>query len=288
MSPIEHPLYRPLSPVVKRRGTLFVATYEMPRHLSLVCEALLRQSTNQFEVVFCDDGSGPATKEIIQNFSRRAPFKVIHVWQENKGFRKCRILNEGLRQSSEEVLIFLDGDTVPHRKYIQDHLEQQENGVYLAGRRVMLGEALSNALTPETVAQGYFDYPRLSLFKDVILGRSQYFQRSFRVGHNGLRRILRMDRVTDMIGCNYSVARWAMEAINGFDEEYEGYGREDTDAEIRFQNLGLRIKSLKGLALQFHVWHPRREFTPANEDRLEELRRSKRIRCEKGIKVVTT
>ena len=91
-----------------------------------------------------------------------------------------------------------------------------------------------------------------------------------------------MNRVVDLKGCNYSVAREALEAINGFDEAYEGYGREDTDVELRLQNLGYRIKSLKGLALQFHVWHPRREFTPANEDRLEELKQSGRVRCSLG------
>ena len=74
-----------------------------------------------------------------------------------------------------------------------------------------------------------------------------------------------------------------METINGFDETYEGYGREDTDVELRLQNLGLKIKSLKGIALQFHVWHPRREFTPANDQRLEELKTSKRIRCKNGL-----
>ena len=98
-----------------------------------------------------------------------------------------------------------------------------------------------------------------------------------------MRTRLGMDRIADLKGCNYSIPREALEAINGFDEEYEGYGREDTDVELRLQNLGLRIKSLKGVALQFHVWHPRREFTPGNDERLEELKRSGRVRCEKGL-----
>jgi GT2 family glycosyltransferase len=92
-----------------------------------------------------------------------------------------------------------------------------------------------------------------------------------------------MDRVADMKGCNYSLPRAALEAINGFDEAYEGYGREDTDVELRLQNLGYRIKSMKGLALQYHVWHPRREFVPANDERLEEVRRTGRVRCERGL-----
>ncbi len=93
-----------------------------------------------------------------------------------------------------------------------------------------------------------------------------------------------MHRVDDMKGCNYSVYRRHLIAINGFDEKYEGYGREDTDIEIRLQNLGLSIKSMKGLALQYHVWHPRREFTTANDDRLDEIKRTGRVSCEQGLR----
>ena len=74
-----------------------------------------------------------------------------------------------------------------------------------------------------------------------------------------------------------------MVLINGFDEAYEGYGREDTDVEIRLKNMGLKMKSLKGLALQYHVWHERRGFTPVNDSLLQEAILSKKIRCKKGL-----
>src|SRR4051812_28951589 len=97
----------------KITASLFVSTFNMPLHLELVCEALLRQTRQDFEVIICDDGSGEPTKVVIDDFTKRAPFPVQHVWQENKGFRKCRILNEGLRKSRGEICIFLDGDCVP-------------------------------------------------------------------------------------------------------------------------------------------------------------------------------
>jgi hypothetical protein len=267
------------------KASLFVTTYEMPRHLELVCAALERQSVapGDVEILFCDDGSGGETARIIEDFQSRTRFAVHHVWQEHQGFRKCRILNQALRQARGETMIFLDGDCVPHRRYIEDHLRMQEEGRYLAGRRVELGPEISATLTPETVRAGFFDWPHPRFFWSVLRGDSEYPQRSVRVPWSKLRSLLKMDRVVDLKGCNYSVSRKALEAINGFDEAYEGYGREDTDVEIRLQNLGLKIKSLKGLALQFHVWHPRRDFTPANDDRLEELKRSGRVRCELGF-----
>jgi glycosyltransferase involved in cell wall biosynthesis len=265
------------------RGSLLLATYEMPEHLALVCAALERQSTKDFEVLICDDGSGQKTRQIIESFQAQAPFEVRHFWQENQGFRKCRILNEALRQARGETMIFLDGDCVPHRHFIRDHLEQQEEDRYLAGRRMELGPELSAKLTPEMVRRGFFDRPGLALIRSVLQGDSEHLQRSIRIPWPGLRSRLGMERVDDMKGCNFSVSKKALEAINGFDEAYEGYGREDTDVEIRLQHLGLKIKSLKGLALQFHVWHPRREFTPKNDTRLEDLKRSGRVRCEQGI-----
>ena len=264
-------------------GSLFVSTYEMPRHLELVLAALERQSSIDFELLICDDGSGAETKEIVDRFIVRAPFPVRHFWQDHQGFRKCRILNEALRNARGETAIFLDGDCIPHRDYVRDHLEQQSEASYCAGRRVELGSWLSATLTPEKVGMGYFDRPNLDLALSVLKGDSEHLQRAFRVPVPALRRWLGMEKVDDLKGCNYSVARKHLIAINGFDEEYEGYGREDTDIEIRLQNLGLKIRSLKGLALQFHVWHPRREFTPSNDSRLDEARKTGRIRCAQGL-----
>jgi glycosyltransferase involved in cell wall biosynthesis len=266
----------------KPKASLFVTTYEMPHHLRLVLAALERQTFQDLELILADDGSGEKTRQIVEDFKTRAPFPFKYIWQENKGFRKCRLLNEALRQSEGEICVFLDGDCVPHKDYVRDHVENQEEGRYLAGRRMELGPELSQSLTAEQVKRGFFDYPRLPLIRSVMKGDSEHLQRSVRIPWAGLRRRLGMDRIDDLKGCNYSVPRKALEALNGFDEAYEGYGREDTDVELRLQNLGLKIKSLKGVALQFHVWHPRREFTPANDDRLEKLKQNGRVRCEQG------
>lgn len=263
--------------------SLFVATYEMPRHLELVCAALERQSEQDFEILFCDDGSGPATRRVIDEFKALSRMQVRHVWQEHQGFRKCRILNQAVREAQGQIFVFLDGDCVPHRHFVHDHLEAQESGRYLAGRRVELGRGLSEKLTPRAVRGGFFDWPHPSLIRSALTGETEFLNRTVRVPWAGVRRAIGMDRIADLKGCNYSIPREALEAINGFDEEYEGYGREDTDVELRLQNLGLRIKSLKGVALQYHVWHPRREFTPGNDARLDELKRSGRVRCEKGL-----
>lgn len=268
---------------MKPLTSLFITTYEMPRHLELVCAGIETQSEKLFEVLFCDDGSGSETGTVIADFQRRNSISVTHLWQQNLGFRKCKILNQAVRQAKADVFIFLDGDCIPHRHFVRDHLEQQEQGRYLAGRRVELGRHLSQRLSSERIRNGFFDYPTLPLIQSAIRGDTQNLQRSVRLPWPGVRRLFKMDRVADLKGCNYSLPRKALEDINGFDETYEGYGREDTDVELRLQNYGYKIKSLKGLALQYHVWHPRREFTPANELRLEDLKSTSRSMALKGL-----
>jgi len=264
-------------------ATLILATYEMPHHLSLVLAALRNQSATSYEVIVCDDGSGEETKQLIDDFVNSVTFRVSHIWQENKGFRKCRILNQGLNKALGKTAIFLDGDCIPHRHFVKDHLALQKPGTYVAGRRVELGQKISAWLSSHAIEGGFFDRPSLRMLLSVVFGGSEHFQRTIRYPWKYVRKLLGMLRIDDMKGCNFSVSMNALRSINGFDEDFEGYGREDTDVEIRLQNLGFKIQSAKGLALQFHAWHPRREFTPSNEGRLEEVIKSKKVRCKSGM-----
>lgn len=279
-------------PAVPVRASLLLATHEMPRHLELVLAGLERQTLppDAFEILLCDDGSGPETQKVVENFKASSARPLTHIWQEHKGFRKCRMLNEALRVARGKTLIFLDGDCVPHPDFIRDHLDQQEEGYYLAGRRVELGPWFSATLSTDDIKRGLLDGPSLKLLVSCLRDDSEHFQRSLHIPNRGVWRWLRgpmkLNQVPDLKGCNFSLPKAAMEAINGFDESYEGYGREDTDVEIRLQNLGLKIKSMKGMALQYHVWHPRRDFTPANDDRLDIVRRTGRVVCNEGIRKI--
>ncbi len=264
-------------------ASILLATYEMPVHLEKVLSALERQSYAEFEIILCDDGSGDRTRAVVESARSRIQQRIEHLWQKNEGFRKCRILNAGIRASRGSLLIFLDGDCVPHRDFVLDHVRSWRDGFYSAGRRVEVEERFSREITPEAIRLGILDRTGLKVICAKLSGQIDHLQRTWRIPYPWLRRILGMHRILDLKGCNFSVDRSSMERINGFDESYEGYGREDTDVEIRLQHAGLKIRSLKGLALQYHLWHERRAFTPANDDRLEQLRASGRVRAERGL-----
>jgi GT2 family glycosyltransferase len=129
------------------------------------------------------------------------------------------------------------------------------------------------------VASGLF-----RLFMDSLRKTgSKPFHRAYMVKNPLFRKISGLEKVVDLKGCNFSALREHMLAIDGFDESYEGYGREDTDVELRLLNLGLQIRSAKNLCLQFHLWHEQRGFTPANEELLDEVKRTKRVKAKRGL-----
>lgn len=266
------------------KASLFVATHDLPRHLQFVCAALTRQKNiRDFEILFCEDGQNLLNKDIIENFKKNSPFETNHFTQPHHGFRKCKILNRALSEARGDLCIFLDGDFVPHPEFVKDHVDNWRPGFYSAGRRIEVGESLSNQLTLEDVEKGFFDGFTLRLARDVFRGESEYLQRSVHISNTLLRNLLGLNHVVDLKGCNYSVSRKTLIDLNGFDESYEGYGREDTDLEIRMLNHGLKINSLKGLAVQYHLWHPRRDFTPANETLLNNVRLEKRTKALIGL-----
>lgn len=269
----------------KPLASVIMTTYNAPKHLALALASMQIQTTHDFELHIADDGSSAETSQLVEDFIDRAPFSVVYSWQADLGYRKTKILNEAIRKSRGDYLIFVDGDCIQHKDFVRNHLKYRQKNCYLAGRRVELGPSLSEWVTPEMVLRGQFSRPNLQVLLSCLKKDSAYFHRSFALYNPTLRRVLRMEKVDDLKGCNFSVDRESMMKINGFDEDYVGYSREDTDVELRLQALGLKIKSLKGLALQYHVWHPRLSEDGNNIRKLHEryhLVRESAV-CKNGI-----
>lgn len=269
------------------KASIILATYQWPQALSLVLSGLLTQSEKSFEVMIADDGSDESTKAVIQEYAARAFFPIKHFWQENRGFRKSRILNQAIKEARGETLIFLDGDCVPHKGFVAQHIALQDGAHYVAGRRVDLSREFTESLSPQAIEKGILNGHPAGLFRlwlDSLRKKgSKPFHRAYMVKHPWIRKAFGMEKVADLKGCNFSALRKDILAIDGFDESYEGYGREDTDVEIRLQNLGRKIRSGKNLCLQFHLWHQSRAFTPVNEDLLADVRNSKRFKAKRGM-----
>lgn len=267
----------------KPLASIIMTTYNQPRHLMLALAGLQIQTEKNFELHIADDGSASETSELIERFMDQAPFPVVYSWQQDLGYRKTKILNEGIRKAKADYIIFIDGDCIPHKDFVKNHLKYRQRGYYLAGRRVELGPSFSARLTPDMILRGRLNRPSVGLTLSCLRKDSEYWHRCLPVYNPFLRRVLKMEKIDDLKGCNFSVDRESIYKINGFDEDFEGYAREDTDLELRLQYLGLKIKSLKGLAIQYHVWHERLSESEGNKRKLRETSGVADPVCRNGL-----
>lgn len=96
--------------------SVIVSTYNHPSYLTLVLDSLKNQvNAGEYEIVIADDGSGPETKKVVEDFQKIFPVPLIHAWQEDLGFRLAASRNNACKLSSGDYLIFIDGDAFQKR-----------------------------------------------------------------------------------------------------------------------------------------------------------------------------
>jgi cellulose synthase/poly-beta-1,6-N-acetylglucosamine synthase-like glycosyltransferase len=263
--------------------TLVISVYNRPEVLRLVFAACARQSFPDFEIIVADDGSGTAVRDVVAVALRSSPQPILHLWHEDRGWRKNVILNSAIRASRGRHLVFIDGDCIPSRHFLHDHWNEREDRRVLLGRRVETSERWSRELTVRRVETGEFEHLGLREIFDGFTGRSLRVEDGIRMPGRSLRRLL-LRNVRGMLGSNFSVAREELVAINGFDELYDGPGcGEDSDVQFRLSLNGVSGKSLRNLAIQYHVWHPRTRVSDACWDRFEMIKRTRNARCLVGM-----
>ena len=103
--------------------SVIITTYNAEDWLRKVLLGFSIQTETDFEIVIADDGSTSKTKEVIASLSSRFTYPIIHVWQEDEGFQKSRILNKAILKSNSEYLLFTDGDCIPRTDFVAVHLK---------------------------------------------------------------------------------------------------------------------------------------------------------------------
>jgi glycosyltransferase involved in cell wall biosynthesis len=265
-------------------ASVLLSTYENPAWLRLALTGYGRQTTRDFEVVVCDDGSGPETAAVVEEMSGRLPVPVRHVRQEDRGNRKGRIVNEGAARSGGGLLIFSDQDCVPHRAFVAEHAGCAAPRTVGFGRVVRLGREISERADEAMVASGGLEAGPLRLAAWALSKRARAVEAGLYLGRVPWLR----DRGTafhQLFGGNFSCPRGLFEEVNGYDERMEGWGREDTELGWRLRNAGASFRTLKFRAILYHLWHASqpRERLEENDRLLEETIRTGRVRCDRGL-----
>lgn len=269
---------------MKQSLSLVVAVYNAVRNLELIFAALQRQTFSDFEVLVADDGSGPAMKELIEQTQTRVQFRVRHLWHEDRGFRKNAMLNKAVTASETDYLVFIDGDCVPHHKFLEDHQTNREPNTVLCGRRVNFSRQITGRLTLNDIQSGVYEKLSPRVLLDGLLSRSSNLEDAIRIENQSLRRLLHRNRVR-ILGCNFSVEKELLERINGFDEDYKAPGLgEDTDIAFRLGLIGARFKTLRYLAAQYHLYHPATKVGEENKRIYERVVQNADPVCNNGLR----
>jgi len=254
------------------KTSVIAAFYNNIKYLKLVLAGFQRQTEVDFELIIADDGSSEEVVREIESFTSSYSFRIKHIWHPDKGFRKNKILNQAILLSETDYLIFIDSDCVPHSNFVEEHLKEKESNTVLTGRRVNLSQKITNELTEQEIRNGFLENQYLKIIEDGLFGKSFDVEKGFYIKNKFLRRTLNK-KYRGLLGCNFSLYKKDLLAINGFDERYEAPSiGEDSDVEFRLSLNGVKVKSLNHIAVQYHLYHKLQERLQKNLDLFNEVK----------------
>ena len=265
--------------------SVIVTTYNREDALAAVLRSLARQSDPDFEVLVADDGSGPATAKLVEGFKAGVGHRVEHVWHEDRGFRAGEIRNRAILAARGEYCVFLDGDCIVRPNFVATHRQLARAGAFVTGNRVLLSRdmtatVLRDNLAPENwgiatwIAQRWRGgVNRLSALLRLPLGPLR------RLRHNAWR---------GARSCNLAIWRRDLDTVDGFDADYSGWGKEDSDIIVRLLHAGVSRKDGTFATGVIHLWHAEadRSALLENERKLASLLQGDHVRAKRGLSVL--
>ena len=258
---------------------ILIATYNWPQALQQTLMSVANQTIQPNEVLIADDGSDERTSKLIQAFKLNHPnLNIIHVWHEDNGFRLAAIRNKSIRMAQSDYIIQIDGDIILDQHFIADHLCLKEKGFFVTGSRLLLGKKITDELLESEKinfarlrwkGKNFFNTLRIPMFTGLL-------QNSYKTKGKYLYYVK---------GCNMAFWKSDLYLVNGYDESFNGWGREDTDICIRLIHAGVKKKFIKFGGVQYHLHHPlaSRDQLEANDALIEQLRLNQISFCKQGL-----
>ncbi|MDQ6955162.1 MAG: glycosyltransferase family 2 protein [Mariprofundaceae bacterium] len=226
---------------------VIISTYNNPSFLRLVLAAYAKQCDKRFSIYIADDGSNAETRDLIEHMSKGFPVEIHHIWHEDQGFRKARIHNLVLQQVKEAYVILTDGDCIAPPHFIATHRRLAQESTLICGSRILL----SPSYTQHLCQSG--NIPSFSTFyciKSRLQGHINRVFPLFLPAHLSAPK----QKISGIHGCHISCHTKDLLHINGFDESFEGWGREDSDLVARLLHSGVQRRNLRGAPV-LHLWH---------------------------------
>ncbi|MEO1529731.1 MAG: glycosyltransferase family 2 protein [Planctomycetota bacterium] len=250
-----------------QKVSVILSTYNMPVWLTKSVWGFAHQTVLPFEVLIADDGSRDETKRTIDQLRRDTGLRIRHVWHEDDGFQKCRILNRAIEQANGDYLLFSDGDCVPRTDFLEQHVLAARPGHFLSGGYYKLPMGLSETITVDDIQSG-----RAFSVRWLRSNGLPFSHRLLRLSAGQRRaQILNALTTTRPTWNGHNASGWTSDVVRagGFDERMR-YGGEDRELGERLVNAGIRPIQIRFHAICLHLDHARGYV---NEEDLENNRR---------------
>ncbi|QNM14470.1 glycosyltransferase [Fusobacterium hominis] len=267
--------------------SVIIPVYNRMEHLRALFICLINQKRKPDEVIIADDGSSQKIYDFIGDLFDKCNFTIKHVYQVDKGFRKTRSINNAVRISSGELLIFCDQDLIFGDDYIDTIYKNIKENIFLMGRAYCLSEDKKNYILEKLEYENYDNIVKdiipaeYKMTIDKMLKRDKLRRILYEIGIN--------KRGIKLVGMSVAILKKSFIKVNGYDELYIGWGNEDDDLGNRLHAAGIKGKELKTAKLQMHLWHysdPTKKGKQ-NEDyynkRKNEIFNEKKFYCEFGL-----
>jgi len=267
--------------------SVILATYNQPDWLEKVIWGYATQRHRAFEIIVADDGSTSETAALIARLKNDTGIRIQHVWHEDQGFRKCKILNKAILSANYDYLVFSDGDCIPREDFLTTHVCHATRGRFLSGGIVRLPLELSKQIKIDDILCQRST--NLAWLRQRGLSLSK---KCFKLTQSPRRaRILDQLTTTRATWNGHNASGWKQDLLqaNGFDERM-GYGGEDRELGSRLMNLGIRPYQIRHRAVCVHLDHSRsyidEEILQWNKQHRKDVRRARLTWTDHGVMAV--
>jgi glycosyltransferase involved in cell wall biosynthesis len=232
--------------------SIIICFYERLSHLKCCLDSLALQTQDFDEIVITDDGSSTATVNILKQLIKKYDFAIRHVWQEKNGFRVAAARNNGIKNSKGDYLIFFDCDMLILPGTVKKHTNEAKRKRFIAGNCKYLSQQqteqiFTSPISAEIMEKFYNELPETNLLKE----HHKFKKRTFFI------RLSLMSPKKQSLGGHFSIHREDIESVNGYDENFVGWGGEDENLGIRLASAGIHCVSAIPFARVLHIWHPK-------------------------------
>tara|TARA_R110000822_G_scaffold86989_12_gene202362 strand:- start:54869 stop:55738 length:870 start_codon:yes stop_codon:yes gene_type:complete len=251
--------------------SVLVTTYNALAWLEKVIWGYAAQTHRDFELIIADDGSSPETADRIRALRRETGLDLVHLWQPDEGFQKCRVLNKAIVTARHDYLVFSDGDCIPRADFLAVHAARAQPGYYLSGSYYKLPMRTSEAIGLDDIrTQRCFQIDWLRAH-----GLPTSRKNLKVIAGPRLARFLNATTPTrcNLKGSNASAWREDVLRVNGFDERMQ-WGGLDREFGVRLLNAGVKARHVRFDAICLHLDHPRGYANPERVAYNKALRKS--------------